>query len=193
MRWSSGPASPPYPMQTRVKWTVEDYHRMIEAGLLRDRNVELLQGEIHHMPPEGPPHTFYGGSLADRFRNQLGNRALVREARPITLADSEPEPDLAIVKGTWDDYHYRHPSVDEVLLAIEVSESSLAKDLNEKRITYATSGIPDYWVLDLKQPQLIVFGDLQDGDYQSATYLQQGSISPLAFADIRFSVRDLLA
>lgn len=180
-------------MQTRVKWTVDDYHRMIEAGLLRDRHVELLQGEIHHMPPEGPPHTFYGGSLADRFRDRLGSRALVREARPITLSDSEPEPDLALVRGVWDDYRYRHPSGEEVLLAIEISDSSLAKALNEKRITYATAGIPDYWVLALQQPALIVFRDPQNDNYQSETRLQQGSISPLAFADITFSVRDLLA
>ncbi len=179
-------------MQTRVKWTVEDYHRMIEAGLLCDRNVELLQGEIHHMPPEGPPHTFYGGSLADRLRSKLGNRTLVREARPITLSDSEPEPDIAVVRGTWDDYRYRHPNAKEVLLAIEISDSSLAKDLNEKRIIYATASIPEYWVLALNQPELIVLRDPQDGNYQSEARLQQGSISPLAFADITFSIRDLL-
>lgn len=73
-------------MNTLVKWTVTDYHMMIEAGILKDRHVELLAGEIHEMAPETPPHTFYGGSMADFFRGCLGNRALVREAHPITLA-----------------------------------------------------------------------------------------------------------
>jgi Uma2 family endonuclease len=73
-------------MSLLLKWTVADYHRMIAAGILSDRPVELLAGEIYEMPPEGPPHSFYGGSLADYFRECLGKRALVREARPITLA-----------------------------------------------------------------------------------------------------------
>ena len=66
-------------MQTLIKWTVDDYHRLIDAGILADRKVELLAGEIHQMAPEGPPHTYYGGSFADRFRAELAGRALVRE------------------------------------------------------------------------------------------------------------------
>lgn len=179
-------------MQTQVKWTVEDYHRMIEAGILDDRKVELLNGEICPMAPEGPPHSYFGGSLADQFRARLGNRALVRDAKPITLLDSEPEPDIAVVRGNWKTYRYRHPSAEDVFLLAEVSKSSLRKDLEIKRATYAAIEIKDYWILDLTNSQLIVFRDPKNADYCSEQRLQQGEISPLAFPDLSFSVSQLL-
>ena len=181
------------PIQPPVKWTVEDYHRMIEAGILDDRKVELIAGEICPMAPEGPPHSYFGGSLADQFRSRLGNRALVRNANPITLSSSEPEPDIAVVKGTWDTYRQRHPNGEDIFLLVEVSESSLQKDLGIKRATYAAAGIKEYWILDLKNSQLIAFRELQNADYLSVQRLQQGEISPLAFPDLSFSVSLLLA
>ena len=180
-------------MQTQVKWTVEDYHRMIAAGILENRKVELLAGEICQMPSEGPPHSYFGGNLADQFRSRLGNRALVRNANPITLSNSEPEPDIAVVRGTWDTYRYRHPNAEDVFLIVEVSETSLQKDLTLKRAVYAAAGIEDYWILDLKGNQLIVLRDPQEGEYRSEERLQQGEISPLPFADLTFSVSQLLA
>ena len=179
-------------MQSLIKWTVDDYHRMIEAGILADRKVELLAGDIHPMAPEGPPHTYYGGSFADRLRAALAGRALVREARPITLTDSEPEPDIAVVRGGWEDYRDRHPGAADVLLMIEISESSLKKDTEDKRIIYATANIADYWVWDLTAPQLIIYRHPQAGDYQLVSRLQQGDIAPLAFPDLIFSVGQLL-
>ena len=180
-------------MQTQVKWSVDDYHKMIEAGILDDRKVELLTGEIIPMAPEGPPRTYYGGSLADQFRDKLKGRALVRAGRPITLADSEPEPDVALVKGDWNAYRFRHPYAEDVLLAIEISESSLSKDLKLKRAVYAAAGIKDYWIHNLKDSELIIFRESRDGDYQSEVRLQQGTISPLVFPDISFSVNQLLS
>ncbi|MDJ0706568.1 MAG: Uma2 family endonuclease [Leptolyngbyaceae cyanobacterium MO_188.B28] len=180
-------------MQTLIKWTVDDYHRIVEAGILADRRVELLAGDIHQMAPEGPPHSYYGGSFADRLREDLAGRALVREARPITLADSEPEPDIAVVQGGWERYRDRHPEAVDVLWVIEVSESSLKKDTEDKRIIYATAEITDYWVWDLTTPQLIIYRNPQAGDYQSVLHLQQGDIAPLAFPDLIFSVGQLLA
>ena len=179
-------------MQTLIKWTVDDYHRMIDAGILANRKVELLAGEVHQMAPEGPLHTYYGGSFADRFREKLAGSALVREARPITLADSEPEPDIAIVQGGWENYRHRHPGSAEILLLIEISESSLKKDTEDKRIIYATANIADYWVLDLTTSQLILYRNPKAGDYQSVSYLQQGDIAPLAFPELTFSVSQLL-
>jgi Uma2 family endonuclease len=174
-----------------LKWTVADYHRMIEAGILSDRQVELLAGEIYEMTPEGPPHSFYGGSLADYFRECLGKRALVREARPITLANSEPEPDIAIVQGTWADYRYRHPGPEEIFLVLEVSESSLAKDLEQKTGVYAAANIPEYWVLDIAAQRLIVFRNPVGANYQSRQEFQIGTISPLAFPEITISLSQL--
>lgn len=178
-------------MNTLAKWTVEEYHRMIAAGILQNRQVELLTGEIHEMTPEGPPHTFYGGSLADFFRDRLGSRALVREARPITLTDSEPEPDIAIARGSWADYRLRHPVAEDIFLLIEISESSLTKDLGQKKLIYAMAGIEEYWILDLKKLQLIVFRHPQADDYELQQELTEGAIAPLAFPDLEISLRQL--
>lgn len=178
-------------MDTLVKWTVKDYHMMIEAGILKDRHVELLAGEIHSMAPETPPHSFYGGSMADFFRGCLGNRALVREAHPITLANSEPEPDIALVRGQWLDYRSRHPSAEEVFLIVEVSQSTLAKDLETKKAVYAAAGIPEYWVVDLVNSLLIVFRNPQANNYLSQQELNSGDISPLMFLDIKISITEL--
>lgn len=184
--------TPPQTTQSRIKWTVDDYHRMIESEILLDKKVELLNGEVYQMPPEGAPHSYFGGSLADQFRSKLGNRALVRNAIPITLLTSEPEPDIAVVKGDWETYRYRHPYAEDVLLAVEVSYSTLEKDLTLKRQIYAAAGIQDYWILDLKNARLLIFREPQDGDYQLQTELQQGTISPLAFPDVSFAVSQLL-
>jgi len=180
-------------MQTQIKWTLEDYHRMIDAGILTDRKVELLDGEIIAMAPEGSPHKYYGGRLSDRLRRDIGERALVIEGGPITLSDSEPQPDIAIVKGGWSDYFYRHPYAEDILLIIEISNTTLAKDLGQKRLTYASVGIEDYWVLDLKNHQIVVFRQLQDGDYQSEQRLREGTLTPVAFPELSFSVNQLLA
>ncbi len=175
-----------------IKWTLDDYHRMIEAGILENRSVELLAGEICAVAPEGTPHTFRSISLFKRFTKAFGEQAEVRDAHPIILSDSEPEPDIAVVKGTFEDYEHCQPTAEDVLLIVEVASSSLDKDMNQKRIIYAASGIQDYWILDLKNSRLLVFREPQNDDYQLKTELQQGTISPLAFPDVSFAVAQLL-
>lgn len=180
--------------QIRIKWTVDDYHRMIDAGILAERNVELLVGEICAMAPEGAPHAQRSGSLADELYDQLRKRALVRKAAPITLpnCDSEPEPDVAIVQGSWADYAERQPYASEVLLLVEVSKSTLAKDTSFKRKLYAEANIADYWVVDLQNARLIVFRDPKNGDYQSEEIFVDGNVSPLAFSDITLLVSKVI-
>ena len=182
----------PQTTQSRIKWTVDDYHRMIEAGILEDRSVELIAGEICTVAPEGTPHTFRSISLVKRFTKAFGEQAEVRDAHPITLSDSEPEPDIAVVKGIFEDYEYRQPTAEDVLLIVEVAHSSLDKDMNQKRLIYAAAGIQDYWILDLKNSRLLIFREPQDGDYQLKTELQEGTIAPLAFPEVSFDVNQLL-
>jgi Uma2 family endonuclease len=131
-------------METLAKWTLDDYHRMIASGILDDRRVELLAGKIYEITPEAPLHTFCGGNLADYFRDRLNRQALVREARLITLIDSEPEPDIAIVRGSWSDYRERHPGANDIYLVVEISNSSLIKDLEQKQPIYAVAGISEH-------------------------------------------------
>ena len=177
-----------------LQWTIEDYHRMIDAGILDDRSVELLNGQIIKMSPEGIPHAYFSDATADYLRNLLGNRAKVREGKPITLfqSSSEPEPDLAIVEPLGSVYLEHHPYPNNIFWLIEFSNSSLTKDLEQKSKVYATENIREYWVVNLQNQTLIVFRSPQQGDYQSQEILTQGEIYPLAFPDVAVSVQRLL-
>ena len=109
-------------MKTRYKWTVEDYHQLIETGLLEGKPVELLEGELIEMSPEGIPHSFTNRSVADYLRTLLNGKAMVSEAHPITLDNSEPEPDIAIVRLPDDIYKQHHPYPQNIywLIVLEI-------------------------------------------------------------------------
>ncbi len=176
-----------------AKWTIEDYHKMIEAGILDDRHVELLNGEITEMAPEGEPHAHLSTRSADYLRELLRSLAHIRESKPITLPDhSEPEPDIAIVQPLGDVYFDHHPYPENIFWLIEFSNSSLAKDLEIKSKIYAKVGIPQYWVVNLKKMELIVFRNSIDGNYQSQVTLDEGNITPLVFPNVSVSISQLL-
>jgi Uma2 family endonuclease len=177
-----------------AKWSLQDYHQMIETGLLDERKVELVSGEIIEMSPEGAPHSSYCGEIAEYLRRTLRDRAKVREAHPITLANnSEPEPDIAIVRNRATLYRDRHPHPEDIFWLIEVANSTLAKDLGMKKDLYAGAGIEEYWVLNLQASTLVVFRDLTNSGYLSATSFTTGTISPLAFPDLSIDIQQLLA
>ncbi|PSB06094.1 hypothetical protein C7B76_30205 [filamentous cyanobacterium CCP2] len=178
---------------TTAKWTVDDYHRMVEAGILDDRPVELLNGEIIEMSPEGTPHASLSSQGADYLRDLLGKRVKIREGKPITLSDrSEPEPDIAIVQPMEDEYFDHHPYPENIFWLIEFSNSSLEKDLEVKRKAYAAAGIPEYWVVNLKRMELVVLRSPQEGDYQEKATLTEGTIQPIAFPDVTVAVNRFL-
>ena len=177
---------------TTAKWTIAEYHQLVETGILDDRQVELLEGIIVDMPPEGLPHAFYCDESVVYLRTLLGDRAKVREAHPITLPnDSEPEPDIAIVRTPNLQYRTHHPYPSDIFWLIEYADTTLRKDLNEKKRVYAQAGIEEYWVVNLQIPELIVFRDLTIDTYQSETRLATGHISPLSFPDIQIDVTKL--
>ena len=180
---------------TTAKWTIEEYHRMVDAGILDDRHVELLNEEIIEMPPEGTPHAAYSQEAGDYLRTVLGSRAKIRESKPITLpnSNSEPEPDIVVVAPhSLDVYLQHHPYPTDIFWLIEFSNSSLAKDLEEKSKTYAAAGIPEYWVINLQKMKLVVFRSPAGGTYKSKETLEAGFIAPLTFPDISISVDRLL-
>ncbi len=179
---------------TTAKWTVDDYHRMIEVGLLEGRYVELLNGEIIEMPPEGPEHAQLSTDAADYLRLLLGEKALVRDAKAMTIPEtnSEPEPDLAIVQPLRALYRVRHPYPENIFWLIEYANSSLNKDLDAKRKIYAQAGIAEYWVVDLKNRLVKVLRNPIGGNYTDEIALLDGEISPLAFPEIKILVRRLL-
>ncbi len=178
--------------KTLARWTVEDYHRMVEAGILNGRQVELLNGEIVEMTPEGIPHAYYSDETADYLQKLLGDQAKIREAKPITLSDtSEPEPDITIAQPLGAVYLEHHPYPENIRWLIGFSQSNLTKDLEDKTKIYAAAGIQEYWVVNLRDKQLVVFRSPVNGEYQSREILTDGVVSPFAFPDVEIQVSRL--
>jgi Uma2 family endonuclease len=175
--------------------TVQDYHRMSELGILDpNERTELIAGQIVLMVAKGTPHVTSLHLLANDLRDKLGNTALVRTQDPIHLDDySEPEPDLAIVRGTVLDYTDRHPHPSDIHLVVEVADSTLKQDCEIKDKLYAQAGIAEYWVVALKNRQLHVFRNPTPTGYTSHLILSEPSdISPLAFPHITLSLTAIL-
>lgn len=178
-------------MKTLMKWSLEDYHNLIDRGLLADKNVEFLEGELIEMSPESPIHRYITSSGADYLREILNGLALVIEAHPITLINSEPEPDLTIVKLPHHQYKNRHPSAEDIFWLIEVSNQTLNYDLHEKKKVYAQEGIKEYWVADINNSQVHIFFNPEKDDYQSTKIISEGIIKPQSFPHLELSVKQL--
>jgi Uma2 family endonuclease len=141
----------------RRRFTVDDYYRMAEAGILRaDERVELLDGEIVDMVPIGPAHGGCVKRLNLHFR-QLGDRAIPAVQDPVRLsATSEPEPDFMLLRPREDIYADSHPTPADVLLLVEVAGASLERDQRVKLPLYAKAGIPEVWLIDLSDRSITV-------------------------------------
>lgn len=179
---------------TTAKWSLDEYHQMIAASILAKRRVELLNGEIVEMAPEGPEHAQISTDAADYLRGLLGARVLIREAKPITLpnSDSEPEPDIAVVHPRRALYRTRHPYPEDIFWLIEYANTSWVKDSEVKRPTYAQAGILEYWIVNLKRRTMTVLWLPEQGDYQQAITLTQGTLTPQAFPEVVVSVQQLI-
>lgn len=178
-------------------WTVEEYHRMAEAGIFdEDERVELLEGKIIWMSAIGTAHRSAVGRTNKYLQKLLGdnNKAWISIQDPIRLDDySEPEPDIAVVKIDPLDYADHHPTPNEVYLVIEVADTTFKKDCETKGKVYAAAGIIDYWVLDVINRQLHVFREPGENGYISEVILKENdSISLLNFANLKINVLDIL-
>jgi Uma2 family endonuclease len=177
-----------------AKWSLAEYHRMIAAEVLVDRRVELINGEIIEMSPEGPGHSYHCRESVKYLRTVLAGLAEVSEAHPITIPDnSEPEPDVAIIRLPASQYRQRHPQPADIHWLVEIANTTLARDLTVKKDLYAAAGILEYWVIDLQNMALVVFHNLQDGCYQTELLLTSGTIAPQAFPAVQLEVQRLLA
>ena len=179
-------------MYTLTKWSLSDYHKMIEVGILSDRRVELILGNIIEMSPEGPLHRFINHTTVKYLRTLLKDQAEVIEAHPITLSDSEPEPDIAIARSPDRLYLNRHPYPEDIYWLIEIADTTLNKDLGIKKKAYAQAGIAEYWVIDLSSVTLKVFLNPTEEDYQTECEYRDGIVSPQAFPDIEIMIKQLL-
>ena len=177
---------------TTYKWSIEEWHELVDAGLLEGKPVEFLEGEIIEVSPEGIEHSYTNDSLVKYLRNLLDNLADVKESHPITLDNSEPEPDVAVVRLPETIYRTHHPDPEYIYWLIEISNRTLKTDLNQKKITYARNGIPEYWVVDLANKKLIVHTQVQNNNYTQVKEYTMGTISPLAFPNVAIALDKLL-
>jgi Uma2 family endonuclease len=136
---------------TAKRFTVTEYHRLAELGFFgEDERVELIKGEIIQMAAKGTPHCVCETLLFRELIRLLLDRAMVRGQQPIIIRDhSEPEPDLTIVRNINDNYLSSHPKPSDILLVIEISNSTLKYDREVKLPLYAEAGISDYWIFNL--------------------------------------------
>ncbi len=180
----------------RHRFTIEDYHRMGEAGVFEpDAKVELLRGEVVEMTPIGNRHCVSVDLFTRLFSRRVGEHGGVRVQQPIELPpDSEPEPDLAIVRLPLEQYaEEHHPRPDDVLLLVEVAESSVKKDRRLKLPLYAEHGIAEVWIVDLPAGVIDVFTSPKDGTYTAQRTTRPGdAIVPTAFPDASFDPAEFL-
>jgi Uma2 family endonuclease len=177
------------------RFSREQYYRLGELDFFQGRRVERIHGEIVEMSPMGWNHFLATQLTADALRLIFHTTSWVSVQSPITLVDSDPEPDVAVYPGKPRDYTF-HPS--QALLVVEVAETSLAYDTTTKAELYATAGLADYWVLDLENRQLLVFRDpapIPDGGSayrQRLTFTANDTVSPLAMPTATVRVLELL-
>jgi Uma2 family endonuclease len=167
-----------------------DYDRLVKAGAFDDEPIELLEGFLVEMSPEGPPHVFVIDRLTELLVPALAGRYLVRIGHPLALGDlSEPEPDVAVVARG--DYRRAHPT--GALLVIESSSSSRHRDLGFKATLYARHDIPEYWVVDLDARQVVVHTRPRRDGYGNVGRHGSGSqVAATTITGLTLAVDDLL-
>ncbi|MBL8793895.1 MAG: Uma2 family endonuclease [Planctomycetia bacterium] len=182
------------------RFTVDEYHRMMDTGILNDEDkVELLEGYVVEKMPRNPPHDVVIQRLNKRLTrlNLVGWEVRVRSA--ITLPDSEPEPDLTVARGDDHTFANRHPGPPELGTLIEVADTTLARDRHDKGRIYARSQVAVYWIVNLVESQIEVYtnpsGSGAAAAYGTRTDFRAGDSVPLVLdglAIARIAVDDVL-
>lgn len=183
------------PVLTEHRFSVQDYYRMAETGVLRPgARVELLEGRIIDMSPIGPLHGGLVNRLTRLFNRTANGRWLVTVQNPLHLDDhSEPEPDVMLLKPSPDDYTRRHPRPEDVFLLIEVSDSTLDYDREEKLPAYGRAGISEVWLVNPQDEVIEVYREPHFTGYTSKLVLHAGDQArPQAFPDVAVNVTELL-
>lgn len=166
-----------------------EYERMAQLGMFDGERVELIRGVIVQMSPKGTRHAAALGWLNELFVRGLAGRAKVRIQSPFAASDgSEPEPDVVLVPVA--DYRGAHPT--RALLVIEVADSSLTFDRTEKASLYAESGVPEYWIVNVRDGLVEVHDQIVAGAYTRVLPYKAGArVAPQAFSDLTITVDDV--
>jgi Uma2 family endonuclease len=179
----------------RRRFTVAEFHQMGDAGILPPgERVELIEGEVLEMAPIGPPHAGIVNRLNRMLVRGAGDAAMVSVQHPVVLDRySEPQPDLALLRPEADTLA-RLPAADDALLLVEVSDSTLRVDRNVKLPLYARRGVPEVWIVNVRERVVEVHRELQDGAYR-VSFIRSAteSVSPAALPSVVVELRDLFA
>jgi len=180
----------------RRLFTREEYHRMAEVGILKPRDrVELIKGEIIEMSPIGRRHVAFVDNLTHLMVTRLAGRARVSVQNPVVLAaDTEPQPDLSILRPRAVPYKDRQAHAEDVVLVIEVAESSLYYDRSTKLRLYAAAGIAEYWVVDCAAESIDVYRTPEAGGYRDVRRVTGvATIALQAFPDVSLTIGEIFA
>lgn len=180
---------------TKHRFTVDDFERMASAGVFgHEARVELIDGEVIDMAPIGWRHMARHAKLVALFNGRFAERALVVGQGSIRLSpDSWPQPDILLLRPRADDYQHGGPLVADVVLLVEIAETSLPFDRTEKMQLYGRAGIAEYWLLDLEGRALSICRDPSPDGYRDVRRVSSGAVTLLAFPDDRFDLADIVA
>ncbi len=175
------------------RFTIEEWQKMGEMGLFSpEKRLELIEGEIIEMGPIGSPHAGCVSWLNNFFSSKVAGSVIINMQNPIQLGDfSEPQPDLTILHPEPNFYRNKHPTPKDILLLIEVSDSTLAYDRNTKKHLYARYGIVEYWIVNIKEDCLEVYLNPQVQDYTLIHIMRRGEIiTPSQLSHVSVAVSD---
>lgn len=191
-------ATPEMPEPSPWKFTREEYYWLAENGFFGDEHVELIGGEIVKMVPIGPEQSATIAANTQTLIPAFGSGYHTRTQLPLSLEDSEPEPDIAVVKGNPADYKTEHPQ--SAVLVIEVSKTTLDYDRTHKSSLYARASIPDYWIVNLvdrcvevyREPVEMAGAPFGWGYSSRTVYHSDEEIAPLEKPEVKIKVSSLL-
>lgn len=179
------------------KWTQKEYYQMAELGFFQGRRVELIEGEIIEMSPMNKPHATAVRKLLSILRTFFSAEYLIDSQLPMSFSkSSEPEPDVAVIKGKIEDFTKSHPKTAELI--IEVSDSTLRFDRSAKASLYAQNKIQDYWILNLKDRTLEVYRQPKKDKKlgfiytENRIFTEDDRVSPLAAPQAKIKIADIL-
>jgi Uma2 family endonuclease len=181
-------------LRLRHRYSVDDYYRMADVGILRpDSRVELIDGEVIEMPPIGPLHASMVTELQNRLIKAVGDAAIVRVQNPVRLGPGdEPEPDLAVVTQPAVKYRTRHPGPSDILLLIEVADNSVGLDRDLKLVRYAYTGVPEVWLVEAKAGTMTRYHEPTPNGYRGSEELQdQDEIPVPGLTNVMLSLQQL--
>jgi len=173
--------------------TVEEYQKMAEVGILREQGIELINGEIVEMSPVGSKHLACVNKLNAILSALIGSKAIVSVQNPIIAGDnSAPEPDISILKYRKDFYSSEVPHAEDVLLVIEVADTSAEYDRTVKLPIYAKSGIPEYWLIDLEKNEIEAYWEPSGSFYKFRELLHAGDVLKAREVPVEIEAGELL-